>query len=158
MILYDWAHRWGIPSAALAELLTWVQAGLPISGTSAGEESESYAQAEIRHEAAELGMRLWRNNVGALQDQTGRWMRFGLANDSEAVNRRIKSSDLVGIRPVTILPEHVGHVIGQFVCREVKAPGWRWSATEREQAQMRWIELVLAFGGDAKFATGRGTL
>lgn len=120
--------------------------------------SEAAQQALVRLEASRKGLVLWRNNVGVLVDERGVPVRFGLANDSAAVNRSIKSADLVGIRPLLITPAHVGSVVGQFVSREVKAEGWRYTGTERERAQLRWAELVLSLGGDAAFATGEGSL
>lgn len=108
--------------------------------------NEATVQAAIRLEASRLGIHLWRNNVGALKDETGRYIRFGLANDSNAVNHRIKSGDLIGIRSG-----------GIFVSREIKPLGWKFSGTEREWAQQRWIELVNAAGGDAAFCTGEGS-
>ena len=101
---------------------------------------------------------MWRNNVGALKDKTGRVVRFGLANDTKALNHVIKSGDLIGIRKVLITPAHVGSCIGQFVSRECKHSGWSYTGDEHEQAQLRWIELINALGGDARFATARGTL
>jgi len=154
MTLSDWAARWNIPAAALDDLrrtLTDVPAA-------PGAGSESAAQAAIRLEAPAKGCVLWRNNVGAYCDERGRWVRYGLANESKAVNKRVKSADLIGIRPVLILPDHVGSIIGQFISREVKAPGWTYAGTEREEAQARWAEIVTSYGGDAKFATGEGTL
>lgn len=120
--------------------------------------TEAAIQTLVRLEASRKGLVLWRNNVGVLTDERGVPVRFGLANDSAAVNRNIKSADLIGIRPLLITPEHVGHTIGQFVSREVKAAGWRYTGTPREAAQLRWAELVLGLGGDAAFATGEGSL
>lgn len=74
------------------------------------------------------------------------------------MNKVIKSADLIGIRPVLITPGHVGLVIGQFVSREIKPTGWKYTGKAREEAQLRWAELVAACGGDAAFATGEGTL
>ena len=121
--------------------------------------SESAAQVLVRLEAARKGVTLWRNNVGVLLDKRGVPVRYGLANDSSAVNSQFKSADLIGIRPLLITPAHVGLVVGQFVSREIKAPGWRFSPNDpREAAQLRWAELVLSLGGDAAFATGEGSI
>ena len=120
--------------------------------------SESSASDLIRLEASRLGIRLWRNNVGAGKLQDGSFIRWGLCNDSAALNREIKSADLIGIRPLLITPAHVGQVIGQFISREVKHPLWKWHGTDREVAQLAWVDLVNSLGGDACFATGEGTL
>lgn len=156
MNLVTWALKWGVSPAALADL----HAGLNLDGVGTVErgESEGAAQAAVRLEAAQKDMRLWRNNVGALLDERGVPVRYGLANDSAKINKVIKSGDLIGIRPVLITPALVGHTLGQFVSREIKAPGWKYAGTEREQAQQRWALLVARLGGDAAFATGAGTL
>lgn len=159
MTLYEWAAKWRVPLPALHELQQ--QMGLrPITADPIAEpgRSESNVQSRIRLEAAKKGLHLWRNNVGGCVDENGNYIRYGLANDSKRLNEVIKSSDLIGIRPVKIQPAHVGQVIGQFVAREVKAEGWHFTGTEREEAQKRFIELVLANGGDARFADGEGTL
>jgi hypothetical protein len=119
---------------------------------------EAAVQQLVRLEAARSGWHLWRNNVGALKDERGRVVRFGLGNDSAALNKRIKSSDLIGWRRVTVTPDMVGGHIAQFVCREIKEPDWRYTGTPREEAQQRWIGMVLADGGDACFASGGGTI
>lgn len=148
----DWAQRWGIPPAALADLRREL---LGVAGTGAQDgRSESAVQAQVRLEAARLGWALWRNNVGALPDTRGRIVRYGLANDSPALNKRVKSADLIGIRPVVVTPAMVGTTIGQFVSREVKASGWCYVGSEREQAQLRWASLINSLGGDAAFTTG----
>lgn len=152
----DWAARWGIPAAALIELRQALGTEPPPPAQTG--DSEAAAQAVVRVEASRLGLRLWRNNVGVAVDERGQYVRYGLANESQAVNRRLKSSDLIGIRPVTIGPQHVGKVLGQFVSREIKRPGWTYRGSAREAAQLRWLELVAALGGDAAFATGEGTL
>lgn len=121
-------------------------------------DDEGAVLTAIRLEAGRKRIPLWRNNVGALMDKDARYIRYGLANDSKAVNDRIKSADLIGIRPVVVGPHHVGHTFGQFVSREVKAPGWHYTGTPREQAQLRWVHLVVANGGDACFTTGEGSL
>lgn len=120
--------------------------------------SESRIQTLIRLEASSKGARLWRNNVGATYTKDGSFLRYGLANDSSQLNREIKSADLIGIRPVLITQAMVGTVIGQFISREVKHEGWKYSGSERELAQLRWAELIIDLGGDASFAVGVGTL
>lgn len=117
--------------------------------------NESEVQARVRLAAAAAqDMRLWRNNVGVLIDKRGVPVRFGLANDSAALNAQLKSSDLIGWQRVTIEPHHVGTVIAQFVARECKHSGWVWTGTAREQAQQRWLDLINADGGDGRFTTG----
>jgi hypothetical protein len=115
---------------------------------------EGEAQNRVRLAASKLGARLWRNNVGAGKLDNGSFIRWGLANDSSAMNETLKSGDLIGIRPVLITAEHIGCIFGQFVSREVKRPGWRYCGTDRERAQKAWIDLVRSLGGDADFTTG----
>ncbi len=157
--LHEWAVRWNIPWAAVVDL----QNQMGMDGTLAAPPApdgatEDYAMVQVRLEAPQKGCRVWRNNVGALADAEGRFVRYGLANDSKAINEKIKSGDLIGIRPVLIEQRHVGTVIGQFLSREVKKPGWQYSGKEREPAQLKWIHLVTQLGGDAAFCTGAGSL
>jgi hypothetical protein len=160
MTLHQWATRWQVPQPAIADL----QAMLGMNGTEPEIErprvidSEAAVQNLVRLEASRKGCRVWRNNVGAGYMSDGRFLRWGLANDTEALNKQVKSADLIGIRPVVITPAHVGHTIGQFVSREVKAPDWHFSDTPRERAQLRWAEIICSMGGDAAFASGEGTL
>lgn len=121
--------------------------------------SEAALQQVIKLEASKKGLRLWRNNVGATYTQNGSFIRYGLANDSTHVNKKIKSADLIGIRPVVITQEMVGAVIGQFVSREIKRSNWRFNShDERDVAQLAWANLILSLGGDACFVTNEGTL
>lgn len=130
---------------------------LPVGAEGVGK-SEAWAQSLVRLEASEKGVKLFRNNCGALKDEGGRLVRFGLGNDSAKMSEILKSGDLLGLRPVLIQERHVGHIIGQFMSREMKPPGWQYTGTGREVAQMAWCNLVNSCGGDAAFATGPGTL
>ena len=155
----EWALVWGVPLHAVNDLLHRLGMGFdaPQGDANAGV-SEAAVQNNIRLEAAHKNILLFRNNVGVLQDDTGRPVRYGLCNDSAALNRKIKSGDLIGIKPVLITPAMIGHTIGQFVSRECKPGGWRYTATPHEVAQSKWIEVIESKGGDASFATGTGSL
>jgi hypothetical protein len=157
MLINEWANRWGIPPEAIKDLQNTLVSQTPDPKTQDGE-SEAAIQTRIRLEASRKGARLFRNNVGATYTEDGSFLRYGLANDSKQMNDHIKSHDLIGIRPVLIEPHHVGKIIGQFVSREVKAAGWKYRGTEREEAQLRWAILIASMGGDACFANGEGTL
>lgn len=122
--------------------------------------SEAYAQSQVRLEAPHYECLLTRNNVGALQDKEGQWVRYGLFNESKKQNKRFKSWDLVGMRKRLITPHMVppeGLLIGQFVGREIKHPGWVYTGDEHEQAQLNAIQLGLSYGADCAFATGAGS-
>jgi len=143
--LHDWARKWGLSVECLRDLqITLGTYTPPLAPDAPGVgKSEAWAQSALRIEASKKGIKLFRNNVGALADKTGRFVRYGLANDSAAQNATIKSGDLIGIRPD-----------GIFVSREMKSPGWQYTGTEREVAQLNWINLINSCGGDAAFATG----
>ncbi len=79
--------------------------------------------SEVRLRAAELGYHLFRNNVGQLLDKEGRPVRFGLANDSKALNKALKSGDLIGWETITITPDMVGQRVARFLSVEVNAGG-----------------------------------
>lgn len=155
--LNEWAIEYGIPFVAVEDL----RRRLGIRSTdpvAVSGESEAAIQTRVRLEASRKGARLFRNNVGATYDESGRFIRFGLCNDSKQMNAAVKSSDLIGLRPVMIEPRHVGSVFGQFVAREIKAATWRFTGTDREVAQLHFMEIVIALGGDAAFANSEGTL
>ncbi|MFM1749020.1 MAG: hypothetical protein RLZZ188_2686 [Verrucomicrobiota bacterium] len=65
---------------------------------------------------------LWRNNTGALRDETGRMVRYGLA---------VGSPDLVGI----LAPR------GRLFCLEVKTAKGRVSDEQRQ-----WHDLAMRMG------------
>lgn len=158
MLLEQWAIMWGISDQALLDLRTKLGISHADSELKKYLLSESGVQSRIRLEASQKGCRLWRNNVGATYTPEGSFLRYGLANESSNVNKTIKSADLIGIRPVRISADMVGMTIGQFMSREIKTSNWRYTGTEREQAQLKWAELILSLGGDACFAIGEGTI
>ena len=100
--------------------------------------SEQYIQQEIRAELGHGDVRLWRNNTGCLQDRQGRWVRFGLAKGS---------SDLIGIRRITITPDMVGQEVGIFCAVEVKSP-----TGKPTEEQRRFLSCVESMGGVAGVA------
>jgi len=153
-MLSDWAQRHRVDPQALSELIQILGPGL----VSAGEPgaSEAYALAKIRLETNITGGLLLRNNSGAAVDGRGIPVRFGLGNDSAKLNKKFKSSDLIGLTPLVIRPEHVGRTWGVFTAVEVKKPGWKYTATDREKAQLFFINSIRARGGIGIFATAPG--
>lgn len=159
MNLEQWATRWGLPPQALAELAE-CSIVPPDPDTLVGDKSEAYVQSRIRLESARADppMLLWRNNVGAGKLSNGSFIRWGLANESKALNERLKSADLIGIRAVIVTPAMVGRKFGQFVSRECKSEGWSYSGSMREIAQLAWATLINSFGGDAAIVKATGSL
>lgn len=158
MNLNTWALKWQIPYEALEDLRASFGMVPDTLGADISGESEAAIQNRIRLEASTKGLRIWRNNVGATMTDEGSFIRYGLANDSKQMNEKVKSSDLIGIRPVLITQGHVGSTIGQFVAREVKEGKWHYTGTKREEAQLKFLELVVSLGGDGAFANSEGTL
>lgn len=151
--LSEWARKHAVTPAALAELAAIIGADTQ-RAEGGGGGSEAFVQSAVRLAAPAAGMRLFRNNVGALLDRRGVLVRFGLANDTKALNRQIKSGDLIGWRRIVITPAHVGSMVAQFVSIETKHEGWTYRGDEHEEAQQRWALLVAGEGGYAKFARG----
>ena len=96
--------------------------------------SESHIVADIRLAHSKGTVRLLRNNVGALKDETGRLVRFGLGNGT---------SDLIGWMTVTVTPSMVGMKIAVFTALEVKTRTGRPT-----QEQLDFIALVNNMGGN----------
>jgi hypothetical protein len=95
--------------------------------------SEHEIQQRIRLACGHGPVRLWRNNTGALVDQQGRFVRFGLCKGS---------SDLIGLRALEITPELVGQRIAQFVALEIKTDCG--TVTPEQRA---FLQLVQQLGG-----------
>lgn len=160
MSIDAWCRKWVLHPTAEAELRALLAqndaAPPPVNPDSLAGEAR--VQSLVRIEAAQAGVWLTRNNVGAFMDpETGRLIRYGLANETKQQNKQVKSADLIGFRKRVILPSDVGSTIAQFVSRECKAEGWRYTGTEREQAQARWRDFINANGGDAAFVSGPGS-
>jgi hypothetical protein len=161
MTFQDWARKWNVPAEALQELRTLYVPPSAESGT-----SEAATQSRLRVAASSLGAMLLRNNNGACKEiredrngnpePTGRMIRYGLGNDSKKLNDVWKSSDLIGITPMTVRPEHVGTMIGVFTAVEVKHPGWTRPENDRDRAQEAFLISVCQLGGIGMYATHEG--
>lgn len=152
-----WAARHGVSRAALDELesLLGLEDLQPGTKHDAGL-SEAAVQNNLRLELAKLkDWRVWRNNVGALKDSRGVPVRFGLANDSAAMNDKFKSADLICGHSVIVTPEMVGSRILQHVHIECKKQGWSYTGDEHEAAQLRWLMMVTLAGGRGYFFNGQ---
>lgn len=158
MDLNKWAIDYQIPYVAVAALRQLMGLNGADHMPERAGVSESAVDSVLVLEAARMDIPLWRNNCGALRSEDGRLVRYGLANSSKDENKLIASADRIGIRRVVITPAMVGYTIGQFVSRETKRVGWVYKGEPREEAQLRWAQLILSYGGDAGFATGAGTL
>ena len=95
--------------------------------------SEQELQQRIRLELGRGPVRLWRNNVGALRDQRGRLVSYGLCTGS---------SDLIGLRRLRVTPEHLDQELAVFCALEIKSQRGRPTAE-----QQRFLALVQAMGG-----------
>jgi hypothetical protein len=90
--------------------------------------NESALLAQIILEYSRGDTRLWRNNVGCLQDKRGSYVRYGVCNPG--------GSDIIGITKG-----------GLLVCIETKVG--RNKATPEQRA---FIDIVLKLGGKAGVA------
>ena len=99
----------------------------------AASMSEHEIQQRIRLACGHGPVRLWRNNSGALVDQQGRLVRFGLCKGS---------SDLIGLRTLVITPDLVGERLAQFVALEIKTARGVVSPEQRA-----FLALVEQLGG-----------
>lgn len=153
--LQAWADRHGITPAAFEELCTLLSPNTDperITAPNTKPMSEARVQQLCRVEASKCGMRLWRNNNGACVDENGNHIRYGICNDSAKLNKKLKSSDLIGITPYIVKPEDVGKQIGVFTTFEVKPEGWEPGKRKAdEKAQQAFITLVQSMGGFGKF-------
>jgi hypothetical protein len=151
MTFTEWAQRWNIPASMVEDYHANMMEDISFADSAA--KSETGVQKRERLRAAHAGGILWRNNVGVLTNDRGTPVRYGLANDSKAMNKKIKSSDLIGITPIVVTPAMVGTRVGIFTAKETKAPGWHYTGTEREQAQCKYLDIVIAAGGIGGFVS-----
>ena len=101
------------------------------------QSNEALIQNQIRLALGKDNVRLFRNNTGALMDQNGRLVTFGLCKGS---------SDLIGFKTITITPEMVGAELAVFTAIEVKDKG------HATKYQKNFIDVVKKAGGIAGVA------
>lgn len=89
------------------------------------------------------GVRLFRNQVGALKDKSGRLVTFGLHPGS---------ADLIGWKSIRITPEMVGRKVAVFVSIECKTPDGKVRPD-----QEHWRFVIQEAGGIACIARGEET-
>lgn len=102
---------------------------------------ESNVMKSIMLCASKVGARLFRNNVGVLQDKFGNYVRYGLAQGS---------SDLIGWTQIEITPEMVGKKVAVFTAIETKKSNFKIKNTPEHQ--INFIEVVKKSGGIAGVA------
>ena len=100
-----------------------------------GGVKEKVILEEIMLSFSRLGARLFRNNVGMLEDKRGQKIRYGLCTGS---------SDLIGWKSMIVTPEMVGQKVAIFLAVEVKA-----GRTATTEAQIAFVEAVAGAGGIA---------
>lgn len=130
-------------------------------------KKETAIQNEIKAKLSSPTMRVFRNETG---------MGYGYSFVKNAMNTLKKlapqyhqyvepklrggivkfgfgkgSSDLIGIKEITITPEMVGKKIGQFVAIETKKPDHN-TEKERFKQQTNFIDMIKSLGGIAGFA------
>lgn len=86
------------------------------------------------------GVKVFRNNVGGLKDQHGRFVQFGLHPGS---------ADLIGWKSIEITPDMVGQRIAVFVSLECKT-----ETGKVKPDQINWLQQVHAAGGIAAVVRG----
>lgn len=123
---------------------------------------EAKSSQIVRLRASEWGSRLFRNNNGMAYAPNGRPIYFGLGNESKESTKIMKSSDFIGVTPVTITPDMVGKTIGVFTSIEVKAKGFKvknsYNPNSREFLQQKWNDMVSMHGGISGFASDQSQL
>jgi hypothetical protein len=167
--LTAWAARHAITPTAYADLIQMLGLAVPVdtpqhTGKTLTTEAEVQSWTQIEH-ARRTGGRLLRNNSGAFKDETGRLVRYGLGHQSAAINKIMKSSDLIGPTPI-VCP--CGHRYGVFTAYEAKHPGWTYQGDKpcrckpgkplcvpcHEKAQLAFGKLVVSLGGIFQFVQG----
>lgn len=97
--------------------------------------SETKLVREIQLNLSNGYIRLFRNNVGVLQDKNGQHVTYGLCKGS---------SDLIGWKTISITPEMVGEKVAVFCALEVKTPKGRLT-----HDQQFFLDIVNMHGGYA---------
>ncbi|EEO8517994.1 hypothetical protein G6K62_003844 [Salmonella enterica subsp. enterica serovar Rubislaw] len=149
--LEQWAIRHGVSQMALYELYALYQ---PDGTPHEDGVSESATSKECELIAARAGQRIWRNNSGALKNEKGMMVRYGLGNTSAKINAVMKSSDYIGIKTKIVTPDMIGSKVGVFIAAEMKRPDWHMIPSDkRAQAQATFGAIVENAGGEFRFIT-----
>src|SRR5690606_15398363 len=138
-IIQSWAARHGINEFAVAELRMLFGHCPELSTEQVATfkgKGESFIQSSVRLAAPKHGYTFFRNNVGALKDERGVPIRYGAFNDTAALNKVVKSHDLLGWKSFIVTEDWVGRRIAQFASRECKSADWTGynPNNEREKA------------------------
>lgn len=105
----------------------------------ARRRDESNLLTAILLECGSGATRLFRNNVGVLQDRNGQHIRYGVCNPG--------GSDLIGWTKVTVTPEMVGQTLAVFTAVEVKTGTGRLTPE-----QHTFLNVVESSGGKSGVA------
>jgi len=97
--------------------------------------SETNLVKKIQIAFSRLGARVFRNNIGMLEDKRGMKVRYGLCTGS---------SDLIGWTPVVITQAMVGSRVAVFTSVEAKS-----DKGKLRPEQMAWLTVIEAAGGIA---------
>ncbi len=97
--------------------------------------NETSLVKKIQVRFSKLGARIFRNNVGMLEDKNGTKVRYGLCTGS---------SDLIGWKDMIVTPEMVGRRVAVFVSVEVKS-----EKGQLRVEQYHWLKTVENAGGIA---------
>lgn len=162
--LADWAAKHRVSLDALGELYAAFGYIPELANGVVEGDAENLVQAKVRLVGPLHGFSLYRNNVGATKAKCpscgtpSQPVRYGLANDSAALNKIVKSSDLIGwhsetwLHPETFQPTKVARFVA-IECKRADWPGYN-PEDPHERAQQRWLELVVSSGGIGRFSTG----
>lgn len=112
---------------------------------------EGKVQDDVEVLASSFFSRLLRNNSGALFNDLGTMVRYGLGNISAKFNKKNKSSDLIGWTTITITPDMVGRKVAIFTAIEIKPETFKINPPYRDDstpwAQERFVYQVREAGG-----------
>lgn len=103
---------------------------------------ENEILADLRTQIQKIGCTTFRNNVGRLRTEDGRWVNFGLC---------VGSADTIGWTEYIIQPKDVGRRMAIFTAFETKVP----NRGRRTDEQIAFIGRVQIAGGIAAFCTSK---
>jgi len=95
---------------------------------------ETKLMRELQLAVSKAGGRIFRNNVGCLQDARGRWVKYGVGGNG--------GSDLIGFVPIKITTAMVGKTMAVFAAIECK-----FGKNVATKEQEKFIKMVQAHNG-----------